>query len=209
MTKKARKKQRTEYRWSVSKTPRLPMNERILLYLYHRDRDAGRTGKVGDWYSDLKEALFRFSSGFVHATEVVLWNVLFWEEVQEYGHADKRGEGKIELLPMIEAVAIIPAGKRQSFRLALRKLRSGELVYAFCSSVRGIKGMGGRSTLAPEIWSPENRDKLSDISAVSLTEKGFRVAHDLAAKHSILFPWQLHHRIVRDKEFAKFMKRKI
>lgn len=202
-----RRKQRNpaSYRWSQEKTPRLRLRDRVLLYLTHRDQAAGRVGKGQGWYSELKETLFEMSPSFMHAPELVLWNVLLWEELREYGHPDEWGEGGIELPPAVQGLGAIPGGIRQSFRLSLRTLWREELIYPFRSSMRAWRGIGGKNVPIPEIWSPKNRDKLSDISAISLTEAGFRAGRELARKYTILFPWQLHQKMIDDRKFAEFL----
>jgi hypothetical protein len=193
------------YRLTTTKIPKLSMEERVLLYLVQHDLDAGRDGDVSDWFGDMREAIFMFSSYFLHSAELTFLNILYWEELREYGHPDKWGEGGIELPPNHEGLASIPQGKRRSFSLALKKLIKGEFIHAFVPSMRAIKGLGGKKTPLLQLWAEHNRDKLRDIVAISLTEKGFKRAKEVADKYSVMMPWQVHKFLVKDREFAKWL----
>jgi hypothetical protein len=179
------------------------MKNRILLYLIYLDLEAGRDGDVSDWFGDLKEGIFMFSSCFVHSAELTFFNILYWEELKEYGYPDKWGDGGIELPPNHVGIASIPTGKRISFNIALKKLIEEKYVYAFVPSMRAVKGLGGKSVPLLQIWSEQNRDILSDIVAISLTDRGFKKAKELFEQVSIMMPWQVHKNIVKNREFAK------
>jgi len=102
--------------------------------------------------------------------------------------------------------ARIPPGKKQSFRLALKKLINDKLVLTFIPYFRALKGFaGGKNIPQLSIWSAKNRDKLSEIAAISLTSNGFNKGKDLANKHKLLFPWQTHKLMIRDKSFVEFL----
>lgn len=186
--------------------PKLSFEDRILLLIGQRDLDSGRDGVVSDWFGDFREASFMFSISFLHSSEIVFLNILQWDELREYGQQpDKLGEGVIQLPPEYIGLADIPVPRKRSFSLALKKLLQNGHINAFSASMAGIKGLGGKTIPALQLWSKQNRDKPRDIVAISLTAKGFARAKELIHKHSIMMPWQVHQFAVTDRVLAEWL----
>jgi len=194
-----------KYRFSKANIPNLSIKERILLYMYHLDAEKGRDGNIENEFAKVKESLFLYSLSFIHSTDMVFFNVLKWDELDDIvvEHDDLPS---IKLPRGYIGWARIPPGKKQSFRLALKKLINDKLVLTFIPYFRALKGFaGGKNIPQLSIWSAKNRDKLSEIAAISLTSNGFNKGKDLANKHKLLFPWQTHKLMIRDKSFVEFL----
>lgn len=199
------KQEKITYQFVKMTAPRLKMKDRVLLFLVERDLEAGRDGDVSEWFGDLRETLFMYSSSFLHSPELTFLNVLFWEELREYGHPDELGRGGIELPPAHVGVAAIPVGKRRSFSLAIKKLMTDKLIHSFVPTMRAIDGLGGKAIPLLQLWNERNRDKLRDIVGISLTEKGFLSAKKLAENNSVMMPWQFNKRVAKDKRLAEWI----
>lgn len=190
----------------TEENPKYKWDERILLFIYEKDIEAGRNLIVDDWYDDLRETLFRYSARFIHSTDLILMNTIYWNEMEEYGHP-YTGEGNgIKLPPLNEAVANITNGNLHSFRMTLKKLYNNQMIYAFILTMRALQGVVGKSTPFPELWM--NKYKLNEIRAISLTEKGFYEAKRIYDECNVLKHWQVHKKIIDDKDFAEFLYKK-
>ena len=192
----------TIYQFTSEEIRPLSWQERILLFIVQRDLESGRDGNVEDWYGDLRESIFMFSSGFVHFVAEIYTNTVYWPELREYGHPDEFGEGGIELPPGHLALAASREGKRRSFMLTLRRLVREGKIWAFTNQFRAIQGLGERRVSVLQLWSEQNRDRPKDIYAVSLTGSGFVEARSLNDLRRQITPWGVHKAIVEDRAFA-------
>jgi hypothetical protein len=193
-----------DYRPTTEKPASLDMKERILVLLHEQDTASGRTDEVSGWHNDLRQAIFMFSPRFIHSAELTFLTLISWEEAKPYGSPIDQYDPGIALPPEIAGVATIPERTRQRFRLALRTLLRQSHIHAFVSGLRAVKCLGGKKVPVPELWSSENRNKLSEIVALSLTMQGFQAASELAAKHRTMHPWQIHRFLVLDEVFARW-----
>jgi hypothetical protein len=143
-----------------------------------------------------------FSSGFVHLTNDIFVNTIYWDELSEYGNPDQFGEKGIDLPPGHTGLAYATSSKKRSFYLEVRKLVREKILWGFTNSVRSIQGLGGKSVPILQVWSDANRNKPKDIFAVSFTENGFNHAKETLLKNTQISPWRLHDTILKNKEFA-------
>jgi hypothetical protein len=147
-----------------------------------------------------------FFTSFLHSSDIIFLNILRWDELREYGQqSDKWGEDMIQLPPGHVGLAAIPAQRKRSFFLVLKKLLQNGHINAFVASMRAINGFGGKAIPSLQLWSKKNRNKLTDIVAISLTAKGFTRAKELIDKYSIMMPWQVHQLAVIDRVFAEWL----
>jgi hypothetical protein len=160
-------------------------------------------------HDDLRQLLTMFSARFVYSTDLLLLNIVHWDEAREYGHPRDAHNPGLTLPPGIVGVAAISEGVRQRFRLALRSLLKKGHIHGFVSSLRAIKGYGGKQVPFPELWSAENRNKLSEVIAISLTELGLDAARELATRYRVMQHWQVHRLMALDKAFAEIMTGKV
>jgi hypothetical protein len=184
-----------DFQFVAEKPDNLSVEQRILLFAYLRDTAAGRTGSAADAYEDLREAVFMFSSGFVHFTEVAYYNISYWREFEEYEVGAPA--------PEHVGYARSTVGSRTSFNMAIRRLVRSKEAWAFTDGVRALKGLGQKTTPLLQIWSEANHNKPRDILAYSLRETGFARARQLATKHKQIVPWRIHEKLVQDREFSK------
>lgn len=191
-----------KYQFVNEKQEIITWDKRILLYIVQKDHSRGRKPDVEGWYNDLKASIFMFSSGYVHLSDGIFINVVYWNELTEYGKPDYFGEGEITLPLGHTGLSFASSGKRRSFNLALRKLIRNKLLWGFTNSFRSIQGLGGKKVPLLQIWSEQNRNMPKDIFAVSLTEDGFNYASDLLSQQNQICPWQLHEEIVSNEDFA-------
>jgi hypothetical protein len=194
-----------DYRPTAEKSPLLEMRERVLLLLYEQDSDVGRTVEVSGWHNDLRQDLFMFSPRFVHSADLTLLSVIRWEEAEPYGEPRGQHDPGLTFPPGTIGVANLAKRTRQGFRLALRALLRQGYIYAFVSGLRAVKYLGGKRIPLPQLWSSENRDKLSDIVALSLTVQGFKAAGELAGKNRTMHAWQVHRFAALDQVFAAWL----
>ena len=196
------------YKFSPKPASRLSWQDRILMFMVQHDLAAGRDGAVSDWYGDLKEAIFMFSSGFVYYSAEIYANCVYWDELREYGQPDQFREEGIKLPPGHVGLASPIEGDRRAFYLTLRRLIREKTIWGFTSTFRAIRGLGGKSIPLLQVWDEANRDAPKDIFAVSLTETGFKKSQDLNAKHKQMAPWNIHKAITESKKFAAELTKK-
>jgi hypothetical protein len=181
------------------------MGDRVLLCLYECDKALGRTDETNGWYNDLRQALFMFSPAFIHSAELTLLRIIYWDEAEEYGDPIDQYDSGLKLQPGHVGVARVPEGTRQKFRLVLRKLLRRQHIHGFVMALRALRGCGGTTTPIPQLWSPDNRNKLSEIIGMSLTAEGFKAASSLASHARVMHHWQVHWHAVQDEVFAAWL----
>jgi len=147
------------------------------------------------------------SSAFIHFTDAIFCNVIYWDELDEYQNTDPQ-EDRPPLPKGFVALARATAARRAVFNRKLAKFVEDGLIYAFHSQFRAIEGLGCRKAPLLQVWNRANRNKPKDILAVSLRDTGFQMAASLDKQHRQITFWQIHEAIVADPAFARELTRR-
>ena len=180
--------------------------ERVLIYAYSVDNDIGRDFISTDKYSDVRESIIRYSSYYSHSVEMMIANIVLWEELIEIDYSDYKNKDGTDLLPIYDGFAYLKPGINISFYKALKKLCKEEMIYAFTNGYRAIKGLGGKKVPMLQLYNDaDGNSKPSFIISISLTEKGFNTGKELCGNYQDITvrPWEMHRLIVKSKDIAE------
>lgn len=130
---------------------RLKMQERILLLLHEEHAARGAVEEPSPWHDGLRRNLTMFSARFVYSTDLLLLNIVLWDETREYGQPTDAFDPGLNLPSGIVGVATIPHGTRLKFLFGIRSLLKSGYIHGFVSGLRAIKGYGGKRVPFPEL----------------------------------------------------------
>lgn len=180
--------------------------ERILMFCASKDsvfnRDKWKEEKDKK-YLDHKEAIYLYSPYYVHSKDMILLNIVYWEELTEHSSDfNKFKDNKNN--DLLLGVASISHGTNIKFSKALSKLIKEDFIKGFNFSLKALKGFGGKNMPLMDVYDHEShRSRPSEIIAISLTDTGYEKGKLLLSKYNSMDQahWFLPKMMYELKEF--------